>query len=131
LLQYYRQPGSNNFNYLLGWRGLDVCSIFGNPLLSKIELVDWCFKELPQMCHKCPYKANEYVAVNVSTSVGTSMGTCPVKNYTKKPLLTLGPRWWPDGDYRIDLNVYVNNRPDRVGKLTYYYREKTGNNHFF
>jgi hypothetical protein len=119
----YKSPIASNFHRLYAFNDIDVCAAMTNPLANFAGIIPFCKKTLPQVCHKCPYKAGEIFNLNLTYVVSD----CPTLKNKQKAIFDIG-LFWPDGDYKAEM--MLTDGPDSVA-LSYNYREKNGDKRRF
>jgi hypothetical protein len=83
----YKAEGAQNYRTIFNYKNLDVCAIFKTPALLKLDIMTYCKRFLPALCHKCPFRADEHFDVNVSVKVEDYI--CTIKNGQKNANLNV------------------------------------------
>lgn len=84
-------------------------------------LIHW-IKSIPNLFHRCPYKAGETYSYNY-TFIHPD---CPAQNNRKKPHL-MHDLVWSDGHYKTYFKFEFSNGKSSA-YINYFYEEKTGDN---
>jgi hypothetical protein len=124
---HYKADNGQNFHQIANTPALDVCFIFGNPVLAKWPFLENCIENMPELCHKCPYPNGTFTFSFVTNKDNPRF--CPQGIVARRAIFDVNGGW-PDGDYKSVLKIFNDKDPEGL-VITYYFKVKLGDKNIF
>ncbi|KAG5684828.1 hypothetical protein PVAND_014040 [Polypedilum vanderplanki] len=119
----YRSENARNFHQLFKFDYDNICDALKTGKSGKNIILEYCLEIYPHICKPCPFLPGVY-AFNYTME----SKNCP--NVTNSRIPVFSGFQWPDGDYKLLVEYYLNDDPFRHF-LSAYIRNNMGDKNTF
>jgi hypothetical protein len=121
----YKSNGGRNFHKVAQFADVSICAVMKNTNLLPVSIINDCIQRFPTLCHICPFVKGS----NLTIDFTYPEEYCPNKKNIEEPIF-VNMAFYPDGDYRISVNVKTAD--DEVGvAVVLYARVNLGDKNSF